>query len=303
MVSAGRGRVAGVIVETGLRPRTPYSLALSARVKSDATRVFSDGVLEMVFEAGGDAAFAHVRQRADGTLAVRVESPEPEAALDVLRFVLATDDDHGEFLRRFAGDELLGPAIRSLRGLRPLRVATVTHALLKAVCGQLIQARAARLLENKLIRAASPDHAGLRLPPRRSTFATWAPAELGRLGLVSRKATALVRLSRELDLERLRSVPTASAAARIQRERGLGPWSAGMVCLYGLGRFEAGLVGDLGLVKLCAALRGRWADADDTRELLEPYGEWAGLASVYLLAGAPKAARPPRWATARAVAL
>jgi 3-methyladenine DNA glycosylase/8-oxoguanine DNA glycosylase len=80
-------------------------------------------------------------------------------------------------------------------------------------------------------------------------------------------------------------VPTDVAAARIERERGLGPWSAGVVCVYGLGRFERGLVGDLGLIKLCSALRRRWAEADDTRELLEPYGEWAGLASVYLLAG------------------
>jgi 3-methyladenine DNA glycosylase/8-oxoguanine DNA glycosylase len=292
-----------VILETELRPRQPYSLALSSRMKSDATRVFSDGVLRLVFEAGGEPALASVRQRPNGTLAVRLESPEPTAALDTLRFVLAVDDDHGEFLRRFAGDELLGPAIRSLKGLRPLRVATVTHALLKAVCGQLIQAKAARLLENKLVRISSAEHAGLRLPPTRGTFAPWSPAELGRLGLVSRKATALVRLSRELDLERLRAVPTQAAAARIQRERGLGPWSAGMVCLHGLGRFEIGLVGDLGLVKLCAALRGRWADEDDTRELLEPYAEWAGLASIYLLAGAPRAARPPRWTAARAVVL
>jgi 3-methyladenine DNA glycosylase/8-oxoguanine DNA glycosylase len=102
---------------------------------------------------------------------------------------------------------------------------------------------------------------------------------------VARKATALIRLSREWDVERLRAVETAPAAARIERERGLGPWSAGMVCLHGLGRYECGLVGDLGLVKLCASLRGRFADADDTRELLEPYGEWAGLASVYLLMG------------------
>jgi len=38
-------------------------------------------------------------------------------------------------------------------------------------------------------------------------------------------------------------------------------------------------------VKLCAALRGRHVEAEETDELLEPYGEWAGLASVYLLAG------------------
>jgi 3-methyladenine DNA glycosylase/8-oxoguanine DNA glycosylase len=73
---------------------------------------------------------------------------------------------------------------------------------------------------------------------------------------------------------------------RLERERGLGPWSAGVVCLEGLGRYEHGLVGDLGLVKLVRALRGRRAvETWETAELLEPYGEWAGLASVYLLAG------------------
>ena len=42
---------------------------------------------------------------------------------------------------------------------------------------------------------------------------------------------------------------------------------------------------DLGLVKLCSALRGRWVEPDETAELLAPYGEWAGLAGVYLLRG------------------
>ena len=95
--------------------------------------------------------------------------------------------------------------------------------------------------------------------------------------------SALLRLTKELDLERLHGVETDVAAKRIERERGLGPWSAGMVCLYGLGRFECGLVGDLGLVKLVSAQRGRWVESEETREILEPYGEWAGLASVYML--------------------
>lgn len=284
-------------LELELRPQPPYSLALSARVKSDATRVFRDGLLTAVYEAGEAPALARVWQRPDGRLAVRIQSREPEAALHVLRFLLAVDDDHSEFLRRFADDPLLGPRIRELAGLRPLRVATVTHALLKAVCGQLIQARAARLLENRLVRLACPEHEGLRLPPVRATFGGFTPAELARQGLVSRKANALLRVSRENDVERLRAVPTEVARSRIERERGLGPWSAGMVCLYGLGRWEHGLVGDLGLVKLCAALRGSWADEDDTRELLEPYGEWAGLASVYLLGAAPKNG-PGSWAAA-----
>src|SRR5207237_2297177 len=111
-----------------------------------------------------------------------------------------------------------------------------------------------------------------------------SPVELRRVGLGARRGASLVRLCRSLDLERLRSLPTAAAADRLERERGLGPWSVGVVCLEGLGRFERGLVADLGLVKLCSALRGRWVEAQETAELLEPYGEWAGLAGVYLLA-------------------
>jgi 3-methyladenine DNA glycosylase/8-oxoguanine DNA glycosylase len=274
--------------ETTLEPRRPYSLALSARLRSDPTRRFRDGVLTMAFEVDGEPALARVRQRPEGSLAATIEAARPDEALPKLRFVLAADDDHAPFLRRFADDPLLGPALRRLRGLRPLRTATVTHALLKAVCGQLIEARAARLLEARLLRAhgTPAPQEDLLLPPTRVTFGASSTARLARDGLVARKANTLVRVSREWDVEKLRRVETAVAAARIERERGLGPWSAGVISLYGLGRFERGLIGDLGLLKLCSSLLGRRAEPEDTRDLLERYDEWAGLASVYLLASA-----------------
>lgn len=273
-----------MLLETTIAPRPPYSLALSARLRSDVTRRFREGVLTVALEAGGAPALARVRQRPDGRLAAAIESEAPEEALDRLRFVLAADDDHAPFLTRFGDDRLIGRAVRSLRGLRPLRTATVTHSLVKAVCGQLIQASAARQLEARLLRSLGTPFGDLFLPPTKETFRALAPAQLARLGLVARKANVLVRLSREVDVERLRGVETGRAVARIERERGLGPWSAGVICLYGLGRYEQGLVGDLGLLKLCASLLGRRAGPEDTRRLLEPYGEWAGLASVYLLA-------------------
>ena len=48
---------------------------------------------------------------------------------------------------------------------------------------------------------------------------------------------------------------------------------------------QVDLVGDLGLVKLCAALWGRWVETYETAELLAPYEEWAGLAGLYLMRG------------------
>jgi 3-methyladenine DNA glycosylase/8-oxoguanine DNA glycosylase len=268
------------MAEIVVRPCGPYSLALSTRLAGDATRRVREGLVT----ARCCGAVARAWQSPDGTVTLRSDSAE---AAEKLRWVLALDDDHSEFLRRVADDALLGRAVKHLRGYRPVRTATLAHALLRAVCGQLIDSKTARRLERLVIRAlAPPDAEGLSEPPTTAVLATAAPFELRRLGLHERRGAAVVRLCRSLELERLHDLPTDAVVRRIERERGLGPWSAGIVCLEGLGRYEHGLVGDLGLIKLVRALRGRQAvEAWETAELLEPYGEWAGLASVYLLQG------------------
>jgi len=270
-------------VELAVAPRGPYSLALSARLSSDATRTYRDGLLTAVLDARGRPEIARAWQAPDGTVTVRAGSA---AGAERLRWILALDDDHSDFLRLVRDDAMLGPASRALRGLRPVRVGTVAHALLRAFCGQLIEAKRARRLEQTIIRAVCTEVGErLHLPPTTHDLAALAPSRLRALGLHARRAASLVRLCRTLELERLHDVPTGVVAPRLARERGLGPWSIGVVCLQGLGRYDYGLVGDLGLVKLLAAMRGRWVEGWETAELLEPYGEWAGLASMYLLAG------------------
>jgi 3-methyladenine DNA glycosylase/8-oxoguanine DNA glycosylase len=267
------------MAEIAVRPRGPYSLKLSARLAGDATRRVREGLVTA--RCCGDVARAW--QAPDGTVTIRSGSV---AAAEKLRWALALDDDHSEFLRRVADDPLLGRAVKHLRGLRPARTATVAQALLRAVCGQLVDWKTGRTLERRVIRAVSPpDGDGLSEPPTTAALGAVAPFELRRIGLHERRGAALVRVCRSVELERFHALPTEAVVRRIERERGLGPWSAGVVCLEGLGRTEHGLVGDLGLVKLLRALRGRPVEAWETAELLEPYGEWAGLASIYLLTG------------------
>src|SRR5207248_5680306 len=139
----------------------------------------------------------------DGRVRLRAETEE---GVERLRFVLALDDDHAEFLARFGTDPLIGRTVRELRGLRVLRTPTVAGALLRAVCGQLIDSKSARLLERRIIRATSAaGWDGLHEPPTGEALGRLAPLELRRLGLAERKSAALVRLCRSLDLERLRS--------------------------------------------------------------------------------------------------
>jgi 3-methyladenine DNA glycosylase/8-oxoguanine DNA glycosylase len=279
-----------------LRPKGPYSLRLSGRLASDATRVVSGGTYRATFRVEDRLERVHAAQRVDGTIAITADS---DAGVDHVRFALGLDDDHSEFVRRFAKDPLLGETLRRVRGLRPVRTGTVAQALLRAVAGQLIQAREARRIERRVIQRACPERDGLHAPPTGAELARFSPAELARLGLGARRASALIRLCRTVDLEGLKAKPSTAVALRLNRERGLGPWSVGVVCLEGLGRYEYGLARDLGLVKLAAALSGRWVEAEESDALLAPYGEWAGLASVYLLAGFNRGLVPlPRAAAA-----
>jgi 3-methyladenine DNA glycosylase/8-oxoguanine DNA glycosylase len=285
-----------VVVRAELSPKGPYSLRLSGRLASDATRVVTDGTYRATVRTEAGLERVHAVQRADGTIIVAAGS---DAGVEHVRFVLGLDDDHSEFLELFGADPMLGETLKHVRGLRPMRTGTVAQSLLRAVAGQLIQASRARAIERAIVRSCTPDLGGLHAAPTAAELGRFSPAQLARFGLGARRASALIRLCRSLDLEGLKQQPTPAVVARLTRERGLGPWSLGVICLEGLGRYEHGLYRDLGFVKLAAALWGRWVEAEETDALLAPYGAWSGLASVYLLAGFQRGLVPlPRVAAA-----
>jgi AraC family transcriptional regulator of adaptative response / DNA-3-methyladenine glycosylase II len=252
------------VVEAVVRPAGLYRLRLITHSERWRAPVRADG------------AVAAAWQRSDG--AVVISAPD-EDAVERARFMLALDDDTTEFHRRFARDPLVGPTARACIGWRPLRLATVAHAALRAISGQLIESRRARAIERAVLRACGQSVA------TQDALTRLSPARLCACDLAPSRAATLARLCRTLDLERLRNHPTDRVAARLGRERGVGPWSIGVIALEGLGRHDAGLVGDLGLVKLMSALRGRWVETWETAELLAPYGEWQGLAGELLLIG------------------
>jgi AraC family transcriptional regulator, regulatory protein of adaptative response / DNA-3-methyladenine glycosylase II len=251
------------MLEDVVMPTGPYRLRLMCRSGT------WDGPL-------ADGSTASAWQRPDGRVVVRAAS---EAGIAHARFMLALDDDTSTFHARFERDPLLGPTARRLVGYRPLRLATVTHAALRAMCGQLIEARRAVIIERAILRRL-----GAAVATREGLVAV-SPADLRADGLAISRATTLVRLVRSLDLERLHGHDTAVVLQRLGRERGIGPWSVGVIALEGLGRYDHGLVGDLGLVKLVSSLEGRWVEADETAALLAQYEEWQGLAGQMLMLG------------------
>ncbi|MDX6538479.1 MAG: hypothetical protein QOI71_89 [Gaiellales bacterium] len=285
-----------------LRPRAPYHLRMSLGPARDGTVRVRDGCAELAFATAAGPAHARVAQQRDGLLRIALDAPDEGCALDRLRFLLAVDDDIQPFLALAARDPLLRAPVARARGLRAGRVGTCLHALVRALAGQLITTREAWSIERAIVRRAGIAHAGMLLSPGRDDLARLSAAQIAASGLAPRRASALVRVSRMLDLERLADAPSAAAANRLLREPQLGPWTVATVFLHGLGRYDRGLVGDLGLIKLCSSLLGRRAEVEDTANLLARYGDWAGLASLHLLR-APRVERQewaPRARTASA---
>ena len=135
-----------------------------------------------------------------------------EAGVEHVRFVLGIEDDHSEFLRRFADDPMIGEATRRFRGLRPLR--TGDRGAGAAPGGR----RPADPVEPRARDRARRDprrDAEARRAPRaadRGRLRALLAAQLERLGLGARRGSTLVRLSRSIDLEALKGHPTDAVA-------------------------------------------------------------------------------------------
>ena len=99
-------------LERVVRPAGPFTLAHCRGHASDATRHMRDGTLTAALRVGERIEVGSARQTVDGRVVLHAETEE---GLERLRFVLAVDADHSEFLRRFARDPLINSACPPLR--------------------------------------------------------------------------------------------------------------------------------------------------------------------------------------------
>ena len=135
-------------------------------------------------------------------------APSP-AGVERLRWLLALDDDHSDFLRPFARPDARPRRRARFAGLRPVRVATVAQALLRAFCGQLIEAKRARRLEQTIIRTLCAGGTRASRAPTTRELGALAPSSCARSACTPARR-ALVRICR---------VARARASARRARRR------------------------------------------------------------------------------------
>jgi 3-methyladenine DNA glycosylase/8-oxoguanine DNA glycosylase len=296
------------MLEAEVRPAAPYRLP---RGSDDRTLRIVGGVATRLLHVGGAPVLARGWQRRDGIVVLRAEAVDPnrvtrrrahaeppraagpeelEVAIERMRFVLALDQDLGDFHRRFRRDPLVGPLIRRMPSFRPRRRLWPWEALAAAVVGQLIEARRAVTIERRIVgRWGAGLPAGrdvLRDVPGAATIAGRAPAEIESMDLSPNRALALWRVAREVAAGRC-AIESAAADRRLLAMPQIGPWTVQCLGLFGRGEMDSLPAGDLGYIKLVGRLAGdgRRATVEEVEEFYAPYEPYRGLVGSLTLAG------------------
>lgn len=202
-------------------------------------------------------------------------------------------DDLEDCYSVLGADPQLAPVIARYRGMCLFRVPGVCEALLVAILGQQISVRAANACRLRLMSAL-----GERLAVEGTVYTTYPLAmnlmsagteRLRATGTGGQKARFLLSLAEaalagKLERGRFRGLSDEEAIASLCEIRGVGPWTAEVALLRGLGRLDAFPAGDLGLqvaAQRVLGLKQRPSELE-LRAIAERWRPWRGYAALYL---------------------
>jgi 3-methyladenine DNA glycosylase/8-oxoguanine DNA glycosylase len=291
------------VLEVRVEVRPPWPFRLQRHGGKDGVLRCRNGVLQRLLHVEGDPVVVRVAQPSPERVVFGASASTRDAAeygIERMRFAVGVDDDLRAFHDRFRFDPLIGRAVRALPHLRIRRRPEPFEALAWAVCEQLIEFERACEIERRIVwHAKRKDPAtGLWDVPTAAEVAAMGAPRLESFDLSPARAVALVKAAREVACGRvdLHAPDHERGWARLRQIRGIGNWTLEFLAMHGQGRFDQLPAGDLAYRKFLGRLRdgGRpsaRADEEEVRAFFAHYGEWAGLAGAYALAGSSRMAR------------
>jgi DNA-3-methyladenine glycosylase II len=279
--------------------RAPYRLDLTVtvlrRLSTNLVDVLTpDGAYVRRLGDGPELAVVRVCQPDPDTLTVEIEGDRREhpRLLALVRRMLGVEVDLTRFYRSASQVEWLHPLVCRMRGVRPPRYPTVWEACVNAIVFQQISLHAASAIMGRLTMGLSEpvEHGGVRLyrfPGAREVLS--APDSLlrgaglsaGKLATLRRVADAL--RAGTLDEAQLEELSSPDAAALLRGIKGIGPWTAVVILLRGLGRLDVFPANDTSVVRNLTLVGG--PAALDVETLLDTLGPQRGMLYYHLLLG------------------
>jgi 3-methyladenine DNA glycosylase/8-oxoguanine DNA glycosylase len=288
-MSGAAGGSSAVLALTG-----PFDLALSLRAAASFWP--AQGTVPPVLRAGlhidGRPAIIEIRQNGEQPQQVVASITAPLGAIRLRAIagrLIGADLDLRPFYALSADHPVMGPVVKALKGVKPLRPASLFEMLIVAITEQQLSLAAAFYIRRRLVERFGTQRDGVWIFPTPVTLAAASLAELATCGLSRRKAEYIRDVAGEiaagrLDLDALAGMTDAEAHGVLARQRGFGAWSIQYVLTRGLGRPDCLPAGDVGLRRvvgryLCG---GRRLAPGELERALAPFAPFRSLAAYYL---------------------
>jgi DNA-3-methyladenine glycosylase II len=252
----------------------------------------ADGTYYRAVRVANATALLAVRARDDGSIELRATGAGGERWIPVVVRMLGTTVNLFDWYARSRQIAWLQPIASALRGLKPPRYPSLWEACAHAIVFQQISIQAAAAIMHRAVRTLgdeiTADGARCVLFPDAERWLSAGDADLRGVGL-SRNKLAHIRSAAAafaegtIDETGLESLSTPEAAQRLCEIRGIGPWSASVILLRGLGRLDVFPLRDSGVARSLKLLAGE-AHVDQSA-LLAQLGATRGMLYYHLLLG------------------
>ncbi|PZR57988.1 MAG: hypothetical protein DLM50_04550 [Candidatus Meridianibacter frigidus] len=250
--------------------------------------VGEDGTYRRVLERGHNCALLSVRQLSADLVEIRIQGANAEKFSGVAQRMLGLQRDLRSWERHAAGVPWVARLARALRGLKPPRYPTLWEALAHAIIFQQISIHAASAIMRRTIEALAQPVRGLYPFPTPQQIWDAPQSVLVTAGLSANKvaslrAAAAAILAGVIDEAALERLDSESAIGMLTALRGIGPWSAAVVLLRGLGRLDVFPRKDSGVAAAIALLSD--GTEEDPEGLPARLGPQRGMLYFHLLLG------------------
>ncbi len=230
----------------------------------------------------------------EDSLSVTIEGDTSKKAgvLGLVRQMLGVDRNLKDFDRSAARIPWLAPVVKRMRGVKPPRYPTLWEACANAIIFQQVSLQAASAIMHRLVIALGQSVEVDDMPRPLYVFPTAESVQsatddvLRSTGLSANKIATLRRVvealsSGTLDATALEQCTSPDAAEVLCRIKGIGPWTAAVILLRGLGRLDVFPANDTSVASNISLVAG--SAPFDAQHVLNALGTQRGMLYFYLL--------------------
>lgn len=208
------------------------------------------------------------------------------------RRLLGLDQDVRSIERRLRRIRPLRGVAAALRGMQPPRFATLLESFGRTVPYQQLSLDAGAALTNRMVERFGEgiDYDGEQyfVFPAAEQIASASEEDFRALGFSRTKGRTLIGVASalrngELDSDALESLPSSEVWQRLRALWGIGPWTASLLLLRGMGRLDAFPASDVGVNRGLATMLGEDPRHFEADRFAESLGAQRGMLYFYVL--------------------